>query len=151
MGGQLYAAAPVAMLAARATAASTTPWGEIDVAAAESLLHGDNEEDDFKNKAEIERVVALTHVPLCAVVAKFVRAATSGWALTRHWLHHAAFRKAVHTILLVAERLHRQGKGNAPPAMQGLVLPQLPPELWVLMMRGFRRSDWIIIRANPLN
>jgi hypothetical protein len=128
----------VAMLASRATAASTTPWGKIEVQPPKEALSED-EEDDLELPQEAERqrqrhrLAALAHVPACPFTTKFVRAATSGWSTTRHWLHHAALREAVHTVLLLAERLRRQGA-------VGEVPPHMPPELWLVFACFFLRS-----------
>jgi hypothetical protein len=137
-----------------------------------------------------------------------VLAATSGWSTTRHWLHHAAVRTAVHTLLLVAERLYRQAReeGAAAPDAVGVAsdraegsdpvtrsdpvkrspesielpsdccnvsggvavapavavaaadalpdqmqhpfpiekAPEVPPEIWLVIMRFFLRSDWAV-------
>jgi hypothetical protein len=84
------------MLAARVTAASTAPWGVID--------HDD------------AALAVLVHAPVCASTAHLVLAYTSGWAATRHWLHPVSVRAAVHTVLLVAERLYRQAHASASAA-----------------------------------
>ena len=77
--------------------------------------------------------VALAHVPACTLTTKFIRAATSGWSTTRHWLHHAAVRTAVHTLVLLSERLRRLAQDDE---------ELLPAELWLVVARFFCRSDW---------
>jgi hypothetical protein len=118
------------MVAARAAAASTAPWGAMD--------------------PEKEELATLAHARVCLRTEVAVRAVTSGWSATRHWLHHTTIRTAVHAVLSIAERLRRQA---APPeegwaeASQAnpLLLPQLPPELWFVIMRFFLRCDWPVL------
>jgi hypothetical protein len=82
---------------------------------------------------------SLAHVSACTSTTRFIRAATSGWSTTRHWLHHAAVRTAVHTLVLVSERRRRLAKD----ADEGeLLLLHMPAELWLLFAHFFRRSDW---------
>ncbi len=45
---------------------------------------------------------------VCQITVKLIKAATRGWAPTRHWLYHTGFRMAVRTVLQVSERLHQQ-------------------------------------------
>jgi ankyrin repeat protein len=127
-----------AMLAARATAETVTPWGAFD--------------------SEDESLVSLVHVPLCPGTTKFVRAVTSGWSASRHWLHHSNVRSAVHTIVLVAQRRLQHAKStvsdeSAPPpptltaAVPTKVLPHMPPELWLEFARFILRSDWPVMAA----
>jgi ankyrin repeat protein len=132
-----------AMLAARVAAASTAPWGEIYVpyAPEEVVLDGD---DAFavavaaRAVAERQHFVTLAHVPVCTLTNKFIRAATSGWSTTQHRLHHIAVRNAVHTLVLVSERRRREAKDED----GGELLPHMPAELWLVIARFFRRSDW---------
>jgi hypothetical protein len=42
---------------------------------------------------------------------QLVRAALSGWSPSTHQLHHRTFQTAVHTLLLVVERLSRMADG----------------------------------------
>ena len=99
------------MLAARAAATSNTSWGEIHVPAAtdEGLLDAAAHEAAAQ-EAERHRFLALAHVPACTLTTTFVRTATSGWATAQHWLHHATVRTAVHTLVLVSERLRQVTK-----------------------------------------
>ena len=123
-----------AMLAARAAATSNTSWGEIHVPAAtdEGLLDAAAHEAAAQ-EAERHRFLALAHVLACTLTTTFVRTATSGWATVQHWLHHATVRTAVHTLVLVSERLRQVTKDDD---------EVLPPELWLVVARFFRRSDW---------
>jgi hypothetical protein len=149
------------MLAAQVAAASTAPWGEINVPATETL--DDNEEaergegEGWEELLERERLIALRHVPVCSHTAAFVRAATSGWSAIRHWLHHPTVQKAVHTLLLVSER-HRQCKARATiPSVdielpicfwgESDALPHMPPELWLVVAGFFLRRDWPMAAA----
>jgi hypothetical protein len=116
------------MLAARATAASTTPWGLINP---KQLENGDVVEEGGDDH---QALAGLVHVPICPSTAQFVRAATSGWSASRHWLHHRCVRIAVHVVLLVSERLRQME-----------ALPHLPPELWLLFARFLRRRDWPVM------
>jgi ankyrin repeat protein len=113
-----------AMLAARSTAASTAPWGEMDPAQ--------------------EALEVLAHVPHCPLTTRLVFAATSGWSATNHWLHHANVRAAVHTVLLASERLRQQATSS-----EHEVLPHMPSEMWLLFMRFLRRSDWKVAVPPP--
>ena len=82
-----------AMLAARSTAGSTTPWGLI---APEQI-----------------ELAELAGSDVCQPTLEMVRAVTSGWSASRHWLHHTNVRTAVHVLLLVSDRLRRQARHSA--------------------------------------
>jgi len=72
--------------------------------------------------------------PACKLTQKLIVAMNKGWSPGTHWLHHQNVRTAVHTTLLVAERLGRI-KANV----------VLPPEMWSSIMRcGFTRSGWAV-------
>jgi ankyrin repeat protein len=82
---------------------------------------------------------------VCPITTKLIKAATRGWAPTAHWLHHTNIRTAVHTVLQVFERLHRQsamqhGGGNIAPT--AVVPPTLPPEMWMVIAHFFVRCAW---------
>jgi hypothetical protein len=70
---------------------------------------------------------------------QFALAATSGWAPSRHFLHHLAVRNAVRTVLLCAERLENDGQEMMPH------LSHVPPELWLCVLGFFLRSDWTVL------
>jgi ankyrin repeat protein len=151
------------MLAAGAAATSTAPWGEIAVPPApeEALLDVNNAvaaaaaAAAARAETERQRWDALAHVPACTLTTKFIRAATSGWSTTRHWLHHAAVRSAAHTLVLVSERLRRSAKDD--PGGEGveLLLPHMPAELasqlWLLFAHFLRRSDWPVLPATAVH
>lgn len=42
---------------------------------------------------------------MCRRTIKLVIAAFKGWSPSRHWLYHAGVRRAIHTLLLIAQRL----------------------------------------------
>ena len=46
--------------------------------------------------------------PFCAETARLARDAMARWSPSLHWLHHLEFRAAVHTVLLVSQRLDLQ-------------------------------------------
>ena len=60
--------------------------------------------------------------------------ALSGWSPSTHWLHHGRFREAVHTVLLVAQRL---GRDDQPAALS--VLPMM---VWREVLGELLRQDW---------
>ena len=78
-----------------------------------------------------------------------MRDAVLRWSPSRHRLYHAGFREAVHTLLLIALRIRscsRVGKrvvgaGAAPPGLPPL-LPRLPAELWLGVLRYCDRKDF---------
>ena len=89
--------------------------------------------------------------PCCAATATatataaLVCAATHprGWSPARHALHHSGFRAAVCAVLLVAARLRQRSACPAAPAKRAaVVLPVLPPEIWLMVCGFARRGDW---------
>jgi hypothetical protein len=135
------------MLAARATATSTTPWDVIAIPPApeEALLDvADDAAAAAAAAAERQRFITLAHVPACTLTTRFFRAATSGWSPTRPWLHGAAGRAAVHMLGVVSERLRRSAKDGVGDA---LLLPHMPAELWLVFAHFFRRNDWPVATA----
>ena len=88
-----------------------------------------------------------------------------GWVPVGHWLYHTTVREAVHTVMLVAERLDgvalqwggggsvaeldrgrlERGVGDSArgPSPRPL-LPVLPSEIWCFIMKFLKRDDWII-------
>lgn len=82
------------------------------------------------------RSLALSAHPRCSRTIDFVCAATSGWSPERHWLHHRAFRAAVHAVMLTNERLWRNAESNSNAD------PVLPPELWLHLLGFCLRQDW---------
>lgn len=82
------------------------------------------------------RSLALSAHPPCLRTIDFVCAATSGWSPERHWLHHRAFRAAVHAVMLTNERLCRNAESNSSAD------PALPPELWLHLLGFCLRQDW---------
>jgi hypothetical protein len=75
---------------------------------------------------------------VCPRTVKLLRSATQGWSPSTHWLHHARVRAAVHTLLLVSERVHRQSIQQG----TGSAVGSMPPEMWIGIMRFFQRSGW---------
>jgi hypothetical protein len=75
---------------------------------------------------------------VCPRTAKLIKSATQGWAPSTHWLHHVRVRTAVHTLLLVSERVHRQSLQRH--GRRAVV--SMPPKMWLGIMRFVRRSDW---------
>jgi hypothetical protein len=63
-------------------------------------------------------------------------------------------RTAVHTVVLVSERLRRYaaagGRGGAVAlTTPSLTLPHMPPELWLEFASFFRRSPWAVGMTAP--
>jgi ankyrin repeat protein len=82
---------------------------------------------------------------VCPTTTKLIKAATRGWTPTAHWLHHTNIQTAVHTILLVSERLHMASLVDArAPAAAIAALPILPPEMWVAVLRFLLRRHWAV-------
>ena len=96
-------------------------------------------------------------LPVCPATCKFARTAMSEWGPSRHWLYHAGFRAAVHTVLLVEERLaqeearaqrrmqvHGQEGSRAQQQQQPgtACAPLLPAELWLLICTCLLRCHW---------
>ena len=81
---------------------------------------------------------------VCRDTVKMVKLATSGWSPLAHHLHHPAVRKAVHTLLLVSERLCTMGCAAAREEDDALgqLLPSIPPELWLVFSSFLLRHDW---------
>ena len=89
-------------------------------------------------------------LPPCSGTTKLIRAATSGWSPTSHWLHHTAVRTAVHTMLLVSARLAKlagQSREVTEDATDTVSddRPVLPPELWLVVGRFCLRQDWSVV------
>ena len=93
----------------------------------------------------------------CAATARLARDAMARWSPSLHWLHHHEFRAAVHTVLLVSQRLDLQhgnshrcsGRphlGGGAPADPGL--PLLPPELWFCVCGWLLRRHWICFQPH---
>lgn len=91
--------------------------------------------------------------PVCRETIAFIKRATVGWRPTTHWLHHAAFRTAVHSALLVSERLRTKAHAsNAATASDSVVADDvdpvlLPAEIWEYILRFCLRSDWKVTRV----
>ena len=99
--------------------------------------------------------------PICTATVKLVADAFSGLHRHTFWLHHAGARKAVFATLVVAARLDTEdslrwaeaagagaGAGcNPTTAPTKVVLPILPPEIWLYALRFVKRSWWAIERA----
>jgi hypothetical protein len=91
---------------------------------------------------------------VCPITVKLIKAITRGWAPARHWWHHANVRTAVYTLLQVGERLHGRSLtqaehstkmcGRSAPAAAAVVLPILPPEMWMAVMGFFLRRHWSV-------
>ena len=82
---------------------------------------------------------------------ELVRLAFRGWTPHSHWLHKAAVREAVRTVLTVSWRLHstvgpigsgprRSGRFSQPTITEPL--PLLPPELWLYILGFLTRRSW---------
>ena len=48
--------------------------------------------------------------PVCRITSKLVKDLTNGWFPRTHRYHNAALRAAVHTMMLISERLHQQSQ-----------------------------------------
>jgi hypothetical protein len=88
---------------------------------------------------------AVAMPPVCLTTTRLARAAMKCWSPMRHWLFHGRFRAAVHTVLLVHERLGRRPERTS-ASSSGATLPSLPDELWLLVCAMLLRRDW---RAPP--
>jgi ankyrin repeat protein len=75
---------------------------------------------------------------VCRTTARLIKAAFHGWAPPRHWLYHVGFRTAVHSVLLVGERLHRR------LSMVPAPLPIIPPEMWIAVVSFCLRRNWTV-------
>ena len=86
----------------------------------------------------------------CKSTQELIQLATSGWSPKTQWIHHRAVREAVHTVLLVSERLRRQstpsissGPEEAKDDADNGTFTEVPPsELWLYLLRFCLRSDW---------
>ena len=85
------------------------------------------------------RTVAMP--PVCPATTRLACAAMQCWTPVRHWLFHSRFREAVHTVLLVLERLGER-PASTPASAGGAALPSLPDELWFLVCSMLLRRDW---------
>ena len=75
--------------------------------------------------------------PVCRATTRLARDAMACWSPERHWLFHGRVRSAVHTVLLVQERLNNTVGVDAP-------LPYLPGELWSCVCAMLLRRDWTV-------
>jgi hypothetical protein len=75
--------------------------------------------------------------PVCTTTRMLARAAMACWSPTRHWLYHRVFRDAVHTVLLVEQRL-LPDQNDSPTN-----LTVLPTELWLHVCAWLLRRHWM--------
>ena len=78
--------------------------------------------------------------PVCRATTRLARDAMACWSPERHWLFHGRVRNAIHTVLLVQERLNRMIEDT----VTGVVcpFPYLPVELWFYICSMLLRRDW---------
>ena len=81
--------------------------------------------------------------PVCPATTRLARDAMRCWSPERHWLFHGQLREAVHTVLLVRERLSSQSGGMVTGA-GGTGLPYLPDELWFFVGSLLLRRSWAV-------
>ena len=81
--------------------------------------------------------------PMCRATQRLAADAMACWSPPRHWLHHKRFREAVHTVMLVRQRLDRQG--HAPPRGTAVGCPLLPPEMWLCVCAWLLRRHWAVV------
>ena len=79
-------------------------------------------------------------------LAALVRQAMAKWSPSTHWLHHEQFREAVHTVLLVAERLVRLSEADSDASSPRSRSPMLPPDMWLAVLGQLLRRDWQVVR-----
>lgn len=90
--------------------------------------------------------------PVCRETKLFARAAMASWSPARHWLYHATFRRAVNTVVLVAQRLARHSchrgvcdRGSCSNDSRTVLgLPTLPPEVWLMLCTWLLRRHWSV-------
>ena len=98
-----YASAQGAIKRAR----SATPWNPLELRPDEPAPPIRIIVDSHGNQVQFG-YHTLPCKAVCLRTVRTVIAATRGWGPTRHWLHHVGVRTAVHTLLLVSERLARK-------------------------------------------
>ena len=103
-------------------------------------------------------------IPMCEATKMLAVDALSGWSPRRHHLHAPRFRRAVKSVLLVAQRLQqtqrqsRRTKEEVPeevetqevgvngvngvPLTIQIPLPHLPSEIWIFLMNFLVRRDF---------
>ena len=110
---------------------------------------------------------------VCPATMALVRNATTPYSPATHWLYHPGVHEAVCTVLLVSERLFQrrnsqqrhpgqhvdaalatkgQGVPLTPPSLASspvTMLPELPPEMWLFMLRFISSSFWAAPRPAP--
>ena len=77
--------------------------------------------------------------PTCKATVQLARAAMACWSPERHWLFHPNFRAAVHTVMLVRNRIEA---ANQATAALDPVFPEAPLEIWFLVCARLLRRHW---------
>ena len=72
----------------------------------------------------------------CPKTFALVREATAAWSPSRHQLYHDCHRAVVRLLLLVGIRLRKLNGGAG--------CPLLPTELWFVVCKALRRSDFLV-------
>ena len=98
---------------------------------------------------------------VCPITVQLIKRAIRGWQPSSHWLHHLGTRIAVHSVLLVAERLrqtpntplHGPPDGAPPPYtnVDASINPLLPPEIWLLVLSFCCRTFWRVPYKHELD
>ena len=82
--------------------------------------------------------------PMCKDTARFTRDAMACWSPTRHWLFHARVRTAVHTMLLVRQRLEALAEAEPACDAEESFPLDAPLEIWFLVCGYFLRRHWAV-------
>ena len=80
---------------------------------------------------------AFTDAHLCAAKPE-----PACWSPGRHRLFHDRVREAIHTVMLVQERLDGRLENSVTGAEGGVVYPRLPDDLWFHVCSMLLRRDW---------
>ena len=86
-------------------------------------------------------------LPVCPATIKLVSDGSSGWKRSTHWLHHSGVKAAVFAVLGAGNRLIRKdAAAEADVESDGLLLPTLPPEIWLIIIQFVQRSWWVAVQ-----
>lgn len=75
----------------------------------------------------------------CILTNILARMAIKCWSPSRHFLYTKEFKKSVHTVILVVERLQRHSKSITSKTNKFALMPN---ELWWNICSFFLRDDW---------
>ena len=96
-------------------------------------------------------------LPPCTATSWLSKQVAAAWSPAAHELHHAEFRRHIHAVFLMSERL-RRGHSVGPSichegSLTYIILPVLPAELWMLVCQFFVPADWDALpqRTSPVS